>query len=74
MNGATTTTTQLDLPFEKIVGRPPHQALERDLTIPEQALRSFAERIWREQRLLLLVLILICSLATKPQNSWKTML
>ncbi|KAL5003008.1 hypothetical protein BDV10DRAFT_155385 [Aspergillus recurvatus] len=52
MNGTTTTTTQLNLPFDKIVGRPPHQPLERDLVIPEQELRSFAENIWSEQRLL----------------------
>jgi hypothetical protein len=51
MNGTTTTTTQLDLPFEKVVGRPPHQPLERDLVIPEQELRSFAEDIWSEQSL-----------------------
>ncbi|KAL4913673.1 hypothetical protein BDW62DRAFT_214054 [Aspergillus aurantiobrunneus] len=52
MNGITMTTTQLDLPFDSIVGRPPHQPLERDLVIPEQELRSFAENIWSEQRLL----------------------
>lgn len=52
MNGTTTTTTQLDLPFDKVVGRPPHQSLERDLVIPEQELRSFAEDIWSEQSLL----------------------
>ncbi|KAL4869476.1 hypothetical protein BDV12DRAFT_208562 [Aspergillus spectabilis] len=46
MNSTTTTTTQLDIPFDKIVGRPPHQPLERDLVIPEQELRSFAENIW----------------------------
>ncbi|KAE8363285.1 hypothetical protein BDV27DRAFT_8777 [Aspergillus caelatus] len=52
MNGTTTTTAQLDLPFDKVVGRPPHQPLERDLVIPEQELRSFAEDIWCEQSLL----------------------
>ncbi|KAL5332410.1 hypothetical protein BJX70DRAFT_384225 [Aspergillus crustosus] len=52
MNGTTTTTTQLDLSFDKIVDRPPHQPLERDLVIPEQELRCFAENIWCEQRLL----------------------
>ncbi|KAJ5226216.1 hypothetical protein N7468_007441 [Penicillium chermesinum] len=51
-NGRTTTTTQLDLPFEKVVGRPPHGPLERDLVIPEQELRKFAEQIWRAQDLL----------------------
>ncbi|KKK12842.1 hypothetical protein ARAM_001189 [Aspergillus rambellii] len=52
MNGTTTTTTQLDLPFAKIVGRPPHQPLERDLVISDQKLRQFAEHIWTAQRLL----------------------
>ncbi|KAL4939670.1 hypothetical protein BDV06DRAFT_198355 [Aspergillus oleicola] len=52
MNGTTTTTTQLDLPFDKIVGRPPREPPERDLVIPVQELRSFAEDIWRAQRLL----------------------
>ncbi|KAJ5082333.1 hypothetical protein N7532_011376 [Penicillium argentinense] len=48
----TTTITQLDLPFGKVVGRPPHQPLERDLVIPAQELRTFAEDIWSEQGLL----------------------
>ena len=52
MNGTTTTTTQLDLPFDKVVGRRPQQPLERDLVIPEQELRIFAEDIWNEQSLL----------------------
>ncbi|EPS30583.1 hypothetical protein PDE_05535 [Penicillium oxalicum 114-2] len=52
MNSTTTTTTQLDLPFDKVVGRPPHKPLERDLVIPEQELRRFAENIWRVQSLL----------------------
>jgi hypothetical protein len=52
MNGITTTTTQLDLPFDKVVNRPSYQPLERDLVIPEQELRSFAEDIWSEQSLL----------------------
>ncbi|KAL4782093.1 hypothetical protein BJX76DRAFT_349638 [Aspergillus varians] len=52
INGTTTTTTQLDLPFDKVVDRPPHQPLERDLVIPEQELKSFAEDIWSEQSLL----------------------
>ncbi|KAJ5272660.1 hypothetical protein N7478_007785 [Penicillium angulare] len=52
MNGITTTTTQLDLPFDKIVGRPPHKPQERDLVIPERELRIFAEDIWRQQSLL----------------------
>jgi hypothetical protein len=52
MNDTTTTTTQLDLPFDKVVGRSPHQPLERDLVIPEQELRRFAEKIWSLQGLL----------------------
>ena len=52
VNGTTTTTTQLDLPFDKVVGRRPQQPLERDLVIPEQELRIFAEDIWNEQSLL----------------------
>ncbi|KAE8154520.1 hypothetical protein BDV25DRAFT_135691 [Aspergillus avenaceus] len=52
MNGTTTTTTQLDLPFDKIVDRPPRHPLEGDFVITEQELRRFAERIWREQGLL----------------------
>ncbi|EED15602.1 conserved hypothetical protein [Talaromyces stipitatus ATCC 10500] len=52
INSTTTTTTQLDLSFDKVVGRPPHRPLERDLVIPEQELRSFAEDIWSEQSLL----------------------
>ncbi|CAG8919150.1 unnamed protein product [Penicillium salamii] len=52
IDGITTTTTHLDLPFNKIVNRPPRQPPERDLVIPEQELRSFAEDIWSEQGLL----------------------
>ncbi|CAG7962091.1 unnamed protein product [Penicillium salamii] len=52
MDGTTRTTTQLDLPFNKVANRPPHPPLERDLVIPEQELRSFAEKIWRVQGLL----------------------
>ncbi|CAG8214150.1 unnamed protein product [Penicillium salamii] len=52
INVITTTTTQLDLPFSKIVNRPPQQPPERDLVIPEQELRSFAEDIWSVQGLL----------------------
>ncbi|KAJ5495019.1 hypothetical protein N7539_000135 [Penicillium diatomitis] len=52
LNGITTTTTQLDLPFDKVVGRSPRQPPERDLLIPEQELRNFAEDIWRVQSLL----------------------
>ncbi|KAL4748442.1 hypothetical protein BDW72DRAFT_205640 [Aspergillus terricola var. indicus] len=51
-NGTTTTTTQLELPFDKIVGRPPRHPLERDLVIPEQELRIFGEKIWSTQRFL----------------------
>lgn len=49
IDGTTTTTTQLDLSFEKVVGRPPNSPLERDLVFSEQKLRDFAERIWRKQ-------------------------
>lgn len=53
MNGTTSTNIQLDLPFDKVVGRPPHQPLgERDLVIPEQELRSVGEDIRSEQNLL----------------------
>ncbi|KAJ5562787.1 hypothetical protein N7535_002767 [Penicillium sp. DV-2018c] len=52
INGTTTTTTQLDLPFHKVVDRRPNQPLEKDLVIPEQELRIFAEDIWRAQSLL----------------------
>jgi hypothetical protein len=45
IDGTTTTTTQLDLPFDKIVDRLPHQILERGLKIHEQVLKSFAESI-----------------------------
>ncbi|KAJ5744065.1 hypothetical protein N7533_008935 [Penicillium manginii] len=52
LNGTITATTQLDLSFNKVVGRPPHQPLERDLVISEQELRIFAEDIWGEQNFL----------------------
>ncbi|KAI9375971.1 hypothetical protein BJX61DRAFT_24291 [Aspergillus egyptiacus] len=52
VNGTLMNTTQLDLPFDKIVNRPPRQPLEKDLVIPEQKLRYFAERIWNVQGLL----------------------
>jgi hypothetical protein len=52
INGITTTTTQLELPFNKVVGRAPHQLLERDFMISSQELRIFAEKIWHGQGLL----------------------
>ena len=52
MNNTTTTTTQLTLPFNKIINRAPYNSLERDLIIQEHELISFAESIWSEQRLL----------------------
>ncbi|KAJ5994947.1 hypothetical protein N7481_001924 [Penicillium waksmanii] len=52
MNGTNTATTQLNLSFDKVVGRPPHQPLEKDLRISEQELKSFAEKIWSAQSLL----------------------
>lgn len=39
VNGTTTTTTQLNLPFDKVVGRLPLQHLERDLVIPVHELK-----------------------------------
>lgn len=46
MNGITTTTTQLDLPFDKVVGCPPYYPLERDLAIPVQdVILSVKDRI-----------------------------
>ncbi|CAG8427207.1 unnamed protein product [Penicillium salamii] len=44
-----TAISQLGLSFEKIIGRPPHQPLENDLTITEGELQKFAERIWKAQ-------------------------
>lgn len=48
-DNTTTTVTQLDLPFEKVVGRPPNPPHERDFVISEQQLRKFGEKIWRKQ-------------------------
>lgn len=45
----TATTTQLELSFQKIVGRPPSQPLERNLVIDQQALGPLAEDIWHVQ-------------------------
>lgn len=47
-----TTTTQLELPFGKLLACAPCQPLERCLVTPEQKLRCFAEDIWRAQGLL----------------------
>lgn len=52
MNGTITTIMQLDLPFDKIVGRTPRQPLERDLVISRQKLIEFAEDIRHKQGLL----------------------
>jgi hypothetical protein len=52
VDGTTTTITQLDLPFEKIVDRSPCQPLERDLSISEHRLKYFAECIWIGQNLI----------------------
>jgi hypothetical protein len=49
MNGTTTTTKELDLSFDKIVNRPPHQPVEKDSVITEQEQRGFAEDIWSAQ-------------------------
>ncbi|CAG8888512.1 unnamed protein product [Penicillium egyptiacum] len=51
-NGTTTTTIQLDLPFHKVAGHPPHRPSERDIVIHTGELRHFAEHIWKEQCLL----------------------
>lgn len=51
MNETPTPTTQLVLPFEKIVGRPPYQPREGDLVISDQQLKLFAEKVWRWQNL-----------------------
>ncbi|KAL2812059.1 hypothetical protein BJX63DRAFT_397359 [Aspergillus granulosus] len=50
INGNTTNITQMDLPFDKILNRPPRPPLERDFVIPAQRLRIFAERVWRTQK------------------------
>jgi hypothetical protein len=52
VNGTTTTITQLDLPFEKVVDRPPCQPAERFLSISKHRLRFFAEHIWGKQGLI----------------------
>lgn len=49
---STTTTTQLELPLDKLLTWPPSQSIERSLVIPEQKLKCFAEDIWRVQGLL----------------------
>lgn len=51
VNNTTIPITRLDLPFEKIVGRPPRKSEERDLVIREEQLRKFADKIWRLQGL-----------------------
>lgn len=65
LNGTITATTQLDLSFDKVVDRPPHQPLERDLVISEQELRNFAEDIWSEQSLL------VSHLSPSEVTGWK---
>ncbi|RHZ59722.1 uncharacterized protein CDV56_105792 [Aspergillus thermomutatus] len=40
---------QLELPFEKVAGRQANRPTERNLIVPEQRLRNFAEKIWRKQ-------------------------
>ncbi|KAL2809614.1 hypothetical protein BJX63DRAFT_434993 [Aspergillus granulosus] len=52
MNGTTTNITQMDLPFNKILNRPPNPPLERDFVISAQHLRDFAEDVWGMQELL----------------------
>ena len=41
--------TQLELPFEKVVTRPPNSPLERNIIISEQDRRKLAGKIWRKQ-------------------------
>ncbi|PLB41855.1 uncharacterized protein BDW47DRAFT_42233 [Aspergillus candidus] len=48
MNGIST-TSQLVIPFDKLVNRPPHHPTEEDLVITEEELRRLAERIWKQQ-------------------------
>ncbi|CAG8943613.1 unnamed protein product [Penicillium salamii] len=45
----TTPISQLELPFEKIVGRAPDRLRENDLVITEEDLKRIAEGIWRDQ-------------------------
>ncbi|KAL2814946.1 hypothetical protein BJX63DRAFT_390884 [Aspergillus granulosus] len=52
MNGTTANITQMDLPFNKILNRPPNPPLERDFVISAQELRRFAEEVWGMQELL----------------------
>jgi hypothetical protein len=62
-DGTATTTTELDLHFDKIVYRP-HQPVEKALGITEQELRRLAEDIW-SAGLLKVASIQICSLTIK---------
>ncbi|KAL2813156.1 hypothetical protein BJX63DRAFT_395124 [Aspergillus granulosus] len=52
LDGITTMTKQLVLPFDKVMNRPPNQPLERDIVITQQDLEGFAEKLWLEQGLL----------------------
>lgn len=52
LNAVAPGITQLNLPFDKIVGRTHQQHLERDLVISEQKLRFFAEKVWKQQNLM----------------------
>lgn len=49
VHGTAMTTSQLDIPFAKVVGCPPTPPLQRDLVITEQKLECFAEEIWKKQ-------------------------
>ncbi|GIJ84339.1 hypothetical protein Asppvi_003179 [Aspergillus pseudoviridinutans] len=40
---------QLVLPFDKVVGRQPTRAIERDIVISEQILQNYAKSIWIRQ-------------------------
>ncbi|PLN79563.1 hypothetical protein BDW42DRAFT_172508 [Aspergillus taichungensis] len=48
MNGIST-TSQLVIPFDKLVNRAPHHPTEKDLVITEEELKRLAERVWKEQ-------------------------
>ncbi|CAG8281305.1 unnamed protein product [Penicillium salamii] len=49
LGDTTAPMTQLELPFEKIVGRPPNQLQEQDLVISSDELKQIARGVWRDQ-------------------------
>lgn len=54
LNNATQVTGDLIVPFQHIVGRPvnPNNSQEQDLTVTQQNLRTFSDKVWRKQRFL----------------------